>query len=319
MNINSSSFSTCAKPKRYLYQVMRTKDITPVTMEAMVRHYKLPHIANEVVFVETLKKLPEMTEARRLSLCMFMGVCTDGVVSFTVNEKKRIASRNNVMVITDESVVDSINFSPDFDGIGFFISYKLLQEILKDIQNMSDLFLLTHNHPVFEITPEELSTLKIYLSQMHNRIVSTEHRYRLEVVRLLILTMIFDIRNTFDTMQEKQKPEDRRSRAERIFVQYIQLVERNYKEQRQVQWYASQMDLSPKYLCEAISAVSRRSPNEWIDKFVTTEIRNQLRHTNKRISEIAAEMHFPTQSFFGKYFKDNVGVSPTDYRNGIEL
>ena len=133
------------------------------------------------------------------------------------------------------------------------------------------------------------------------------------------LTMIFDIRNTFDTMQEKQKPEDRRSRAERIFVQYIQLVERNYKEQRQVQWYASQMDLSPKYLCEAISAVSRRSPNEWIDKFVTTEIRNQLRHTNKRISEIAAEMHFPTQSFFGKYFKDNVGVSPTDYRNGIEL
>ena len=192
MNINSSSFSTCAKPKRYLYQAMRTKDITPVTMERLVRHYQLPHIANEVVFVETLKKLPEMTEARRLSLCMFMGVCTDGVVSFTVNEKKRIASRNNVMVITDESVVDSINFSPDFDGIGFFISYKLLQEILKDIQNMSDLFLLTHNHPVFEITPEELSTLKIYLSQMHNRIVSTEHRYRLEVVRLLILTMIFD-------------------------------------------------------------------------------------------------------------------------------
>ena len=78
------------------------------------------------------------------------------------------------------------------------------------------------------------------------------------------------------------------------------------------------MELSPKYLCEAITSVSRRSPNEWIDKFVTTEIRNQLRHTNKRISEIAAEMNFPTQSFFGKYFKDNVGVSPSDYRNGLE-
>ena len=127
------------------------------------------------------------------------------------------------------------------------------------------------------------------------------------------------MREAFERVVQCRETEDKQSRAERIFVQYIQLVEKNYKKQRQVQWYAAQMDLSPKYLCEAISAVSRRSPNEWIDKFVTTEIRNQLRHTNKRISEIATELNFPTQSFFGKYFKDNVGVSPSDYRNGLEM
>ena len=47
-------------------------------------------------------------------------------------------------------------------------------------------------------------------------------------------------------------------------------------------------------------------------------MRNLLRHTNKKMSEIAEEMHFPSQSFFGKYFKENVGVTPSDYRNGIE-
>lgn len=249
---------------------------------------------------------------------MFMGVCTDGVASITVNGRKRIASRNNVMLITDESVVDNINFSPDFDGIGFFLSYKMLQEILKDIQNMSGLFLLTHNYSIFEITPDELETLHLYLGQMRKRIATPHRRYSLEVVRLLILTMIAEMREALERIVQGREPEDRQSRAERIFVQYIQLVEKHYKEQRQVQWYAAQMELSPKYLCEAISAVSRRSPNEWIDKFVTTEIRNRLRYTNKRISEIAAEMHFPTQSFFGKYFKDNVGVSPSDYRNGLE-
>ncbi|MBO5232884.1 MAG: helix-turn-helix transcriptional regulator [Prevotella sp.] len=297
---------------------MKTKDITSVTMERLVGQYKMPHISHDVVLVDTLKTLPELTGARRLSLCMFMGVCTDGVASITVNGRKRIASRNNVMLITDESVVDNINFSPDFDGIGFFLSYKMLQEILKDIQNMSGLFLLTHNYSIFEITPDELETLHLYLGQMRKRIATPHRRYSLEVVRLLILTMIAEMREALERIVQGREPEDRQSRAERIFVQYIQLVEKHYKEQRQVQWYAAQMELSPKYLCEAISAVSRRSPNEWIDKFVTTEIRNRLRYTNKRISEIATEMHFPTQSFFGKYFKDNVGVSPSDYRNGLE-
>lgn len=298
---------------------MKAKDITPITMERLVNEYKLPHIGNELVLVDTLKKLPALAAARRFSLCMFMGVCTDGVASLAVNEKKRVVCHNNIMVITDESVVDSINFSQDFDGIGFFLSYKMLQEILKDISNMSSLFLLTHNHPQFEIGQAELESLRAYMSQIRKCVNNEQHPYRTDVARLLVLAMIYDMRGVFERMTPMKETEDKRSRAERIFVQYIQLVERNYRQQRQVQWYASQMELSPKYLCEAITAVSRRSPNEWIDKFVTTEIRNQLRHTNKRISEIAAEMNFPTQSFFGKYFKDNVGVSPSDYRNGLEL
>ena len=47
-------------------------------------------------------------------------------------------------------------------------------------------------------------------------------------------------------------------------------------------------------------------------------MRNLLRHTNMRMNEIAEAMNFPTQSFFGKYFKENVGVTPSEYRNGIE-
>ncbi len=287
-------------------------------MEKLVNHYKLPHIAQEVVLVDTLKQLPRIAEARRMSLCMFMGVCTDGAASVVVNEKKRMVSRDNVVLITNESVVNSINYSSDFDGMGFFISYRMLQEILKDIPNMSDLFLLTHNHPMFEVDAEELEVIRIYMTLMRKRVAEVSHRYRLEVVRHLILTMIFDMRNAFERVARLPETEDKQSRAERIFVQYIQLVERYFREQRQVQWYAARMELSPKYLCETISSVSRRSPNEWIDKFVVTEIKNLLRHTNKRISEIAAEMNFPTQSFFGKYFKDNAGVSPSDYRNGIE-
>ena len=33
------------------------------------------------------------------------------------------------------------------------------------------------------------------------------------------------------------------------------------------------------------------------------------------IKEIATKLNFPTQSFFGKYFKQYVGISPKEYRN----
>ena len=77
------------------------------------------------------------------------------------------------------------------------------------------------------------------------------------------------------------------------------------------------MCITPKYLSETIRTVSRRTPNEWIDYYVVMELRVMLRNTSRAVKEIAEEMHFANQSFLGKYFKDHVGMSPTDYRKGL--
>jgi len=39
-----------------------------------------------------------------------------------------------------------------------------------------------------------------------------------------------------------------------------------------------------------------------------------LKNSSKSIKEIAEDLHFPNQSFLGKYFKDHVGMSPSEYR-----
>lgn len=297
---------------------MRSKDIRPITIDSIVKECEVLHINDDVALMSSLKVAPKQVEPRRLSLCLFIGLCTAGNLTMSVNDKVRSVGARDVFIVTEESVVNDINMDENFDGIGFFVSYKLLQEILRDIRSMSDLFLLSHNHPVFNLTPEEVKVGQIHFDNISKRILQEGHRFRLEVVRLMLLMLIYDMSNAFDRTLVNTDKEDKQSRSERLFVQFVQIVEHHFREQRQVQWYAKQMGVTPKYLCEVISSVSRRSPNEWIDKFVTSEIRNQLRHTTKKISEIAQEMNFPTQSFFGKYFKDNVGVSPTEYRNGVE-
>ena len=273
---------------------MRKKDISPVTIDGIVKKYHLPHVGDDIALIESLRNLQPLTEARRMSLCLFIGICTDGIVTLEVNGKKRVASSKTVMIVTDESVVDKIMFSDDFNGFGLFISYKMLHDILEDVVYMSDLFLLSHNHPVFDVQDDDISIARRYFNSIAARIAMPKHRYRKEVIRLHVLALIYDFSNTFDSVLNQPRKEEKQSRGERIFVNFVQ------------------------YLSEVISSVSRRTPNEWIDKFVTTEMRNQLRHTNKKMCEIAQEMNFPSQSFFGKYFKENVGVSPSEYRNGIE-
>ena len=39
-----------------------------------------------------------------------------------------------------------------------------------------------------------------------------------------------------------------------------------------------------------------------------------LKNTTKSIKEITEYMNFPNQSFLGKYFKEHVGMSPSEYR-----
>ena len=65
-----------------------------------------------------------------------------------------------------------------------------------------------------------------------------------------------------------------------------------------------------------MKVVSRRTPNDWIDSYVTMELCSLLRNTQHSIKQIAQELCFANQSFLGKYFKEHVGVSPSEYRRG---
>lgn len=64
--------------------------------------------------------------------------------------------------------------------------------------------------------------------------------------------------------------------------------------------------------------VSGKTASDWIDNFVLLEAKIMLKSTNLTIQQISQELDFPSQTFFGKYFKRLSGVSPKEYReNGV--
>jgi AraC-like DNA-binding protein len=99
-----------------------------------------------------------------------------------------------------------------------------------------------------------------------------------------------------------------------LLDRFMNLVKENFREQRDVGFYADKLCLTPKYLSKVIRDNSGSSADEWIDNYVTLEAKALLKSTNMTIQQISEELNSPSQSFFGKYFKRIVGVSPSEYR-----
>ena len=143
------------------------------------------------------------------------------------------------------------------------------------------------------------------------KIGDKRNHFQKDLIKSLLLAMFYDLSNIIYRMKNGEKP---KSRQEVIFTRFIKLVDQNFRHERRVSWYARELTISTKYLSEVVKSVSHRTPNEWIDYYITLELRVQLRNTVKNIKEIAEELNFPNQSFMGKFFREHVGMSPSKYR-----
>ncbi len=290
---------------------MNRKPINEITIETVKRITHASCIDNDLVIFDNFAEIPLPNEPRRMN-CLLLALCRNGSARYTVDTEKQTVKPNDIIIISEGQVVDNYMLSGDCNGIGYLMSYKFFNEIIKGIHELSSLFLFSRSHPVCTLHADETETLITYFNMIKERVNDTDHHFRKETVQSLFTTMIYDISNAIYRIQNIK--DKKQTRAETIFRDFIKLVEQNFRRERRVGWYGLQLGITPKYLSETIKQISRRTPNEWIDNYVTLEIRVQLKNSTKNIKEIAQDMNFPNQSFLGKYFKEHVGTSPSEYR-----
>lgn len=291
--------------------LMTNNNIREISISELKKLYDGRYINDDLMVFDEIGDLPLPNEPRRMR-CILMALCRKGSVRYSVDAEERVVTANDVIIISDGQVIDSYTLSSDLSGIAILMSQHFFSEIIKDIHGISSLFLFSRSHPVFSLYGDEADNLMTYFNLIWNKVNTYEHHFRKDVARSLIAAMIYDISHVIYRIQ--QRDSDRQTRAETIFTEFIKLVERDFRKERRVGRYAERMCITPKYLSETVKLVSRRTPNEWIDNYVALEIRAMLKNTTKSIKEIAEDLNFPNQSFLGRFFKEHVGMSPSQYR-----
>lgn len=290
---------------------MDINNIEEITIEGARQLYNGSHIGNDLLLIDDINKVPLPIEPQRMK-CILLGICLHGKAQYSVDTEEHMVTPGDVIIINEGTVVDNYMLSPDCKGIGILISIDFFRETIKGMHELSQLFLFSRTHPVFSLTQDEMTMIKTYYKAIKYKVDDKEHHFRSDVVRSMLMTMIYDISNAIYRIQ--QATDHRQTRAETIFASFIKLVEANFRQERRVSWYGGKLGITPKYLSETVKQVSKRTPNEWIDNYVILEVRVLLRNTTMSIKEIAQQLHFPNQSFLGKFFKERVGMSPSDYR-----
>ena len=103
-------------------------------------------------------------------------------------------------------------------------------------------------------------------------------------------------------------------RMREMFNRFMMLVERDYKLSRDVAYYASQMNITPKYLTLIVRQMTHETPNHIIDHYTILQLKLQLTASRQSVKEIAWEYHFNDVSFFCRYFKRHTGLTPMEIR-----
>ena len=114
--------------------------------------------------------------------------------------------------------------------------------------------------------------------------------------------------------QREQPGEMKQGRCEVLFDEFMSLLQQYNKRERNVSFYAKQLNITPKYLSSVVKEVSGKTAARWIDESVILEAKALLKYSGMSIQEIAYHLNFSTQSFFGKYFKQHTGTSPSRYK-----
>ena len=239
-------------------------------------------------------------------------LCMGGEVEASTNLNRIKVKPYDFVTIQPGSIIQIHRVEGELElYIGGFSS-KYIDQAQLDRSNISSLY-ITLNRPVISLKPEGARLLKDYFL-----LLIRLQEYLSESSRRAFAPYLFnDIHAGLLSLYSKNVEESHheQTRSESICKSFTQLVMQNYKTTRNVSWYAQKIGITHTHLCTTVKQATGTTCIEIISRMVIMDAKAQLKSTQLSIQEISDSLNFANMSFFGKYFKRYVGMSPLEYRN----
>lgn len=194
-------------------------------------------------------------------------------------------------------LMDIIFFKPEFflenqTNIFFLSQYDFFEN--------SD----THVFPLEKKTKPKFEQLFSLIGETLN----AEHFHQASILRSYLYILIFEL----DAIKNAVPSNETRNL---LFEKFKEILEKDFIKHRSPAYYADHLNVTRKYLSEVIKNNSGKTTREWIDDMVILEAKVLLHNKSLTINQISETLHFSNQSVFGKFFKNQTGLSPLEYRN----
>ncbi|MDE5623473.1 MAG: helix-turn-helix domain-containing protein [Alistipes sp.] len=234
-----------------------------------------------------------------------------GDATVSIDMKNYRVQPNSIVFFNPGSIIRTVRCSANAAAFVLAFSKSFVNEIQIDLSASLPVYMRFGKAPVLQVSQQDVAEIRQVFQLVKSMLLSDKERYRHEIIRSLFTTAFYLI---IDINQREEHSEQKQGRCEVLFSQFMKLLEEHHKSQRNVGFYARQLNITPKYLSSAVKEVSGKTAARWIDESVILEAKTLLKYSGMSIQEIAYHLNFSTQSFFGKYFKQHTGTSPSRYK-----
>jgi len=269
---------------------------------------RLLNILNTPKFIDAIQPNKKYYPEKNLSIYL-----KRGNLLLKVNGKEQQINYSSVFFINKGSVFSVRAFSEDIEicmleaspklnldlvvGFSRYDAYRTLQLLEGGMQL---------DAKTFEITWQHIDTISQYWKK------DVGEGFRERIVKSLYTALVYMIVEII--FKQKNRTTVFNDRKEAITMQFLEMVEGGFKNNRNLNHYAEQLNLTAKYISNCVRETTGASPTDFIAKTTMDFAREQLMQTPFTISEIAEQLNFSDAYSFGKFFKNHSGYSPGKFR-----
>ena len=268
--------------------------------------------ADDIILTDNIDHLDVFRDPCRVDGIVLF-VCLEGRVVCDINLKRQVLEPGDMILILNSNIIQ-VQSANGFKAMAALVTMDYLNRLRLDINSRLSLFLgVINNQTIVSLPPEEIDALSM-IFRLIIKAVTEARPDSPDLVAVMLHGLCAHVVSAVRTFAPQVRAERKPQRTELIFEQFMQLLTKHHVKERNVAFYAGQMGLSANYLSQTVRNYSKRSAAERINEFAITEAKMLLRFSDMSVQQVAEKLNFSSQSAFGKYFKQYVGVSPKVFR-----
>ena len=247
--------------------------------------------------------------------------CESGRLQLTLNDNVYLLKSQDYILCQEGQHVKDYMMSQDveFKMLVFTTAAISNSLFLKDaIWNISGLL---EQSPKQHLSDEECEIIEHYyeLTKVHMN-KDGDQKYNHDIIKLLFQALVMEFFKMADAKIKMEGLPDvtaDKSQNGVMFRRFVELLTANDGKIRTVQKAGEMLNVSPKYLSKVISKAGGKTAMQYIHDYTIEAILYRLKYTDLSIKEIVVDMYFPNISFFGRFVKSMLGMSPREYREKL--
>ena len=155
-----------------------------------------------------------------------------------------------------------------------------------------------------EISASIRKELEIILAEHGN-----QDEYSEEIIRLSLSSLMYLCERELSVKELSTGSDFKVTRR------FKMMVEDKFREMRSVSAYADIMNVPVKQLTRAVYSTSGITPKQLISERIMLEAKRLLRYCEWSVKEIAVNLGFNEETNFSKFFRQHMGMSPSQFRD----